>query len=765
MLHNYRYGLKFVFALTTVFSVLVSTAFAEPEPSGATLSGFVKDAESEETLIGATVYVKEAKKGTYTNKAGFFSVTGIPAGTHTVVVSMIGYEKLEKSISFYGSGSIRESFELKTQAITTQEVSVEATREVEKRQITVSKVNIPVKTIKEIRIGGESDVMRSLQMLPGVLTSSQISSGLYVRGSSPDQNLVLLDGTNVYNPSHIFGFISTFNSDAVKDVELIKGGYPAEYGGRLASVLNITQKDGNRDKIEGIGSVGVISSKLAVEGPGPIGKSSWFIGGRRTYFDLIKGILSEDPENPIPDFNFYDLNAKYAHDITDNDKIFVSGFLSEDMFHFGSTGLDVDLGIDNRLASARWTHIYGDNMFSNLNFSGSRYSNNFTIDQSGYEILIDNSIADYTLKGGLEWYMSEDLTSKFGFEVNTYNFRYTQNWTGDTDSTTTGSSAGELNLRVHDWNYSVYGQVNYNWWEILSFQAGLRVNYWDMSRTDTYDPRLAVRYQMSDKFALKASWGMYHQNLRLMSQDDFAFFDTWLPTDKTVPAQRAIHYILSAESSFLEGYDINLDVYYKTLENISEPNPYAIEGSEVKDVFYIGKGLAYGAEIFMQRKVGKFVGWAGYAFGWVEAEFDSIDQGDPFHPKFDRRHDFKIVVQYNHNEHWEFGANFLFQSGQGYTGATSRFQMLNPGMNYGVGKVVPSEYYGLKLPPSHQLNMNASYKFKTFKKPSRLILDIYNVYNRKDIWFRFYDTTEEVTTVEDVTLIPILPTISYEIKF
>ncbi|MDP2365513.1 MAG: TonB-dependent receptor, partial [Ignavibacteria bacterium] len=270
--------IQFLYLLVLVFSVFSARA-NNLLSDEASLSGFVKAEETEETLIGASVYIPSVKKGAYTNKSGFFSITGIPAGEYVVKISSVGFAPIEKKLIFKKNRQMRETFFLTENSVTTGEVSVEADREVEKREISISKINIPVKQIKEIRIAGESDVFRTLQLLPGVLTSSQISSGLYIRGGSPDQNLVLIDGSTVYNPSHLFGFISTFNSDAIKDVELIKGGYPAEYGSRLSSVINITQKDGNRNRVEGIGSIGLISSKLSLNGP--IGKGSWFVGGRR----------------------------------------------------------------------------------------------------------------------------------------------------------------------------------------------------------------------------------------------------------------------------------------------------------------------------------------------------------------------------------------------------------------------------------------------------------------------------------------------------
>lgn len=727
------------------------------------LSGFVKDASNKETLIGATVYLQGTKFGSRTNKNGYFTINGIAPGKYTVIVSFLGFEKLQTEMQFKKGEPIRKDFILKPADFTTGVVSVEAEREVEKRQITISKINIPVETIKEIRIGGESDVFRSLQYLPGILTSSQISSGLYIRGGSPDQNLVLLDGSAVYNPTHLFGFISTFNTDAIKDVELVKGGFEAQYGGRLSAVLNLTQKDGNREEFSGIASIGAISSRAALEGP--IGNGSWFISGRRTYFELIKAALPDDPENPLPDFNFYDLNAKITQDFGNDDKLSLSGFMSKDRLDYESFGVNMGLELGNQLAAAKWTHIFSNELFATVNLSGSKYFNNFKGDQSGYQFLIENSITDYTGKIGLEWFVSDKLTAKFGTEITQYKFDYLQNFTGDTDSTKSGSSGGTLNMTVKDWNYAAYAQANYQISDLLSAQAGLRTSYYKQADDFLIDPRLALRYQLFENVALKGAWGIFHQNLRLATQQDFSFFDTWLPTDSTLVPSQASHYIFSIETSPFEGYDFNFDVYYKSYQNISELNTVAIEGSTVADVFFTGKARSYGMEFFIQKRIGRFTGWAGYALGFIYSQFDSINGGEEFRPKYDRQHDFKLVAQYQLSDSWNMGAAFSFQSGQSYTGATSRLQSVLPGENYGKGKIVPSQRYGLRLPPSHQLNVNVSYLFKSFGLDSKLILDIYNLYNRRDIWFRYYNVRGLETKVEDVKLIPILPTISYEIKF
>lgn len=741
-------------------------SIGKSEPADANLSGlsgYVVDSTTKETLIAVSVYIKEAKKGAYTNKLGFFSITNIKPGKYIVEISFIGYNKKSLELDLKQGKALRKDFELVPSSVMINEVTVEAERENEKREITISKVNIPVQQLKEIRIGGEADVFRSLQYLPGVLTSSQISSGLYIRGGSPDQNLVLVDGSTVYNPTHLFGFISTFNTNAVKEVELIKGGYPAEYGGRLSSVLYITQKNGNREKPEGMATLGLISSQLNFEGP--LGYGSFFISGRRTYLELIKAVYPENPELPLPDFNFYDINAKITQDLGKNDKLFLSGFMSADALVYKGFGMTMNLDVGNKLASLRWTHIFGEDLFSSLNVSTSNYINNFNGDQSGYAFIINNSITDVTARGSLEWFASDKMTAKIGFESNYYTYDFLQDFTGDTVSTEIDSFDVSTDMTVYQWTHSFFGQINFNFSEVFSSQVGIRANFWELSNTTLVHPRLAFRYQITENILLKLAWGLYDQNLRLATQPDFTFFDTWLPTDKTVAAGTSEHIILSMETHPFEGYKLDFDIYYKRMNHINELNKTALRGRVVSDIFFVGDGESYGAEIFLQKSYGRFTGWIGYALGYIYSRFDELNYGREFRPKYDRRHDLKIVSQYTINETWDVGAVFTFQSGQSYTGATSRFQTRMPEQNYGRAKIVNSQLYGFRLPPSHQLNINCSYRFKTFGLDSRLILDIYNVYTRRDIWFRYYNTRENITTVDDVLLLPIIPSLSYEIKF
>ncbi len=731
----------------------------------ATINGYVRDKETGETLVGATIQIVETRQGTITNKSGYYAVSEIPEGGYTIVFSFLGYNRKEVKVELKKRESRRIDVELESESIELDEVVVESDRFDDKRQITVSRVNIPIRQINQLRVGGEADIFRSIQYLPGVLASSQISSGLYIRGGSPDQTLVLLDGSTIYNPTHLFGFFSTFNPDAIKDVDLIKGGFPAEYGGRLSAVLDLVQKDGNRNTFGGTASLGLISTRISAEGP--IGNGSWFVGGRRTYIDLLTSLIETDAD-PLPDYYFYDINGKISQDFGEADKVFLSGFTSEDKMEFDNrAGFNGLLGISNRTVSGRWTHILNDNLFSVVNLSWSRYRNSFSTENAGFETAVQNIIQDVTLKTNLEWFVSTDWTLKSGIELNRYLLNYEQNFTGNADSTSAKGTndGGIVNLEESDHTGSMYVQSNYQFTNLFSLQAGLRANYYDLRNIVKLDPRIAMRYQLQDNIAVKAAWGMYHQYFRLASLPDFSFFDTWLPTDSTVSPSMAIHYVLGLETEPVAGYNLNVDVYYKDLYHASELNQFQTRGKTVADFFYDGEGEAYGVEFFLQKKVGRFTGWAGYALGWINTRFDALNEGRYFRPKWDRRHDFKLVTQYKINDRWDLSATFTFQSGQSYTGRTSRLESYLPGSDLGKGITIPAERFGLRLPASHQLNLNARYHTTLFNLPTKVLIDVFNVYSRRDIWFRYYDTTGDVTKVEDVRLLPILPSVAVEINF
>ena len=758
-------NILFTLILTLLSLPFHDTAYAQKVSS---IGGIVRDKDTKEPLIGATIMIEGTKQGTRTNKSGFYSILNVPLGEYYIIARYMGYKQFKQKVRLTSNRELRFEIEMEATTISTEAVEVIAEKEDVRREITISKVNVPVHQIKEIRVGGESDLFRTLQFLPGVLTSSQISSGLYVRGGSPDQNLVMLDGATVYNPSHLFGFFSTFNTNAIKDVEFEKGGFGAEYGGRLSSVLNVTQKDGNRKEISGDLSIGLISSQAGIEAP--LGNGSFFVSGRRTYFDFILPLVEGVSDDPIPDFYFYDINLKLTQNFGDNDKVSITGFLGRDVLNFAGSSNDIIMNLGNDLLSGQWTHIFSNTLFASLVVNYSRYQNNFAGGESGYAFLFRNSIEDFTGKANFEWFIKENAAVKFGAEVNSLTFNFLQNFTGDT-VTTSSTAPFELNMEIPDLNYAAYVQSKFNLTEYFSVQAGLRASYFKLSESFLLDPRFSVRYMLTGDVALKAAWGIYHQGLRIAGMPEFNLFDCWVPSDSSVPVSKSNHYIVSVETKLGSFGDLNFDAYYKTMNGVSELNQISIVGGgngtieAVSNILFVGNAYSYGGEVFLQKTSGRLTGWLGYGLGFIYAQFDSINGGTEFRPKYDRRHDFKAVVQYKLFENWEIGGTFTLQSGQSYTGATSRGKIFMGDQTLGNTKITNSQRYGLRLPVSHQLNLYGAYSFKLFGFNARCVVDIFNVYNRRDIMMRMYNTSSDLTVVEDMRLLPIIPSISLEVKF
>lgn len=751
--------------IVVLFVALIAILFngeylhAAPEET-TTISGFVTDSTDGETLIGATVAVKGEKIGAITNKSGYFVILGVSHGKHLLRCSYIGYRAKEIPV-VTGTAPLKLKIILARAEVHGEDITVEAEREEEKHEIKISTVNVTAAQVQSLPAFGESDLFRALQYLPGVLTASQISSGLYIRGGSPDQNLVLLDGSTLYNPSHLFGFFSTFNNDAIKDVELIKGGFPAEYGGRISAVINVTNKDGDRETPHGKASIGVISSRLTLETP--LGNGALLVSGRRTYIDLITALLPKDPANPLPKYFFYDLNGKFMQDFGGADKLAFSGYGGADNLQLNGGGIGFGLSWGNRAGAVRWTHIFSDNLIGDANFTASHYFSGLDGDNGGYVFSLENDITDYTAKANIDWYASQEHLVKIGLVGSQYLFNYKQNFSGA--DTTANQSNDSTNLGVQDKAFALFAQDSWQVTTLLSLQFGLRADWTQLGRAVTWDPRLSIRYIVSDDIAVKFAWGIYHQYLHLAAQEGFSFFDVWLPSDSTVGPSRAIQYIGGLETHPWEGFDFNVETYYKALNEITAFRNYVLKGRTVGDVFSIGNGQAYGVELFLQKKTGQFTGWIGYSLAWVTQQFPDINNGNPFPPKYDRRHDINIVGSYALDKHWRFGAAWVYGSGQTYTAATSRFRMQVPEQSEGMDLTYPGDRNALRLPSSHRLDINVSWETTILGLASTASLDVYNVYSRRDIWFRNYDTRTNPTTVTDVRLLPIIPSMSLDVKF
>ncbi len=747
-----------VFCFLAVKNASASTIFFFPDSTDAIISGYIKDSLSGETIIGATIRVRSLKRGAISNRSGYFALH-LPSETDlSLEVSSLGYKSLKKNIRLSPGQQMTENFILISESIQGSEITVETDKEKDEREAPqVSRVEINPSQVANLPKAGESDIFRILQLIPGVQTISEISAGLYVRGGSPDQNLILLDGSTLYNPSHFFGFFSTFNSDAIKDVELIKGGFPAEYGGRLSAVLNVTDKDGDLYKTNAKLTLGLISSRGTIETP--LGDGALTLSARRTYIDVILNATGLTQSLNIPNYHFYDLNGKFTQTLGLSDKIAVSGYGGSDNLSFenGKSASSVGLNWGNQSANASWTHLFSNELFMKVNFNGSHYFSllNFGLGTNSFNF--NNQIYDYSMHGDLEYFLGNQHEIKTGFQLSQYHFRLL---------ITQASNPPNSNIDLTPLYYAGYISDEYKPDERWAITAGLRIDGIS-SRTEIgVDPRIAIRYILNPDITLKASYGIYHQYLKLSSNPLFTASDIWLPVDSTQAASAANQYVLGISTSRFEGFTFDVETYYKTYTNLVELKPNILGGSKLSDVFFVGNGFSYGIEFFLQKRVGDWTGWLGYTLAYTRRKFPEIDQGNTFPPTYDRRNDLNLVVTYRVNDRWTLGSTFVYATGQAYSQTTALYNAGEPDYN---GKLIPIDgtKNGLRLEPYNRLDVSATYSFCLFseKRNAELNFDIYNVYNHRNVWFRRIDTATNPATSEDVRLLPILPTFGLQIKF
>lgn len=754
----------------TVLVLATSGAIAQPkyavEPSitpvlldstRALLSGFVRDSVTGETLIGATVRVRAIKKGAVTNKSGYYALQLPAPGTHLLEASAVGYQPSFITVNSRSGETRQISFTLTPSSIQGGEITVERDRDEQRRDPQVSRVTLQPAQIAQLPKAGEADLFRTLQLLPGVQTSSEISSGLYIRGGSPDQNLILLDGGVLYNPSHFFGFFSTFNSDAIKDVELIKGGYPAEYGGRLSAVLSVTNKDGDRQNTHGKFSIGLISSRATIETP--LGEGAITLSARRTYLDAIMSATGLKEELELPDYNFYDLNAKITQYPSADDKVAVSGYLGRDILDFSdpAAGASVLLKWGNRTASADWTRILQEDLFSQVNLSASHYFSNLELGSSGEGFIRDNLITDYSLNGSVEYLGKEDHKFKIGLQATAYEFRFLVRY---------ADNPSNADVNLSPFYGALYVQDDWNVDDRLGASLGLRVDKISSRFELGIDPRIALRYILNSDITLKASFGIYHQYLRLATNPNVSFFDVWLPVDETQPPAQSEQYVIGIATEPWYGYSLEIESYYKNMRDIVELRPNVTSGEKLSDVFFLGDGYSYGIEFFLQKKIGDLTGWFGYTLAYTRRQFDEINDGEVFPPTYDRRNDFSLVLSYRLNDRWTLGGAMVYATGQAYTQALSAFYRREPDYS-GSHVTIPGKINALRLPPYHRLDLSATYAFSLFsdERNASLNIDLYNAYSYRNVWFKNVNSSTNPATIEDIRLLPILPTFGLQVSF
>ena len=721
-----------------------------------TVSGFIRDKANKESLPFANVFIRELKIGTSSNIDGYFAVSNIPEGEFTVVVSLLGYQPYEFRINTSSQKSIIRDIFLSDKAVVVTEVVISGEMAEEKRSTQTGRIVIQAKDIISLPTIGESDVFRALQVMPGVKATSEISSGLNVRGGSTDQNLILLDGTVVYNPSHLFGFFSTFNTDAVKDIDLMKGGFPAEYGGRLSSVLNVTNIDGDRVNTHGKASISLLSTR--VTGEGPLGNGSWFLSGRRTYLDQIVSIAGLDTgKDALPLYYFYDANGKINQDLGEDDKISFVGYLGQDDLAWGIGGGQLSLNMQwgNRTGAIKWTHVFSPTVFSNFEASYSLYVARTRFDFGGSEFSQNNSVNDYSLRSDIDFFATNEHLMKIGFWWSQYRITYTE--LGD------GDPYEFLNRPAQ---FSLYAQDEWRIDERWTMQIGARFEYQDLSKTSSLGPRFNVRYNIDEYSSLKFATGLYYQFLMAVpagGDNGFSPFDIWIPINEKMKPSRSVDAVLGFSTNIIEGHTISIEGYYKMFYDILQFKRQITQTLDVSELFYVGTGRAYGGEIFVQKKFGSLTGTIGYTLAWTHRTFPDLNGGREFMPKYDRRHDISATASYLIDENWKLGVIYTYGTGQSYTYGVGRYQVNVLGRVYDV--TLTDALFNQRLSPYHRLDASITRRATFFGLEGSWYFQIFNVYNRRNVWFKQFDNSKNPTEIADVKLLPIIPTFGIDFKF
>ena len=777
-----------------------------------TISGYVMDAASKETLIGATVFDRNSGKGCATNNYGFYTLT-LDQGGVDLQVSYVGYTQQNKAIDLKENLSINFLLETNT---TLDEVVVEATRAtVSARSPQMSVVELPVQQIKSIpTLFGEADVLKAIQLLPGVQNGSEGSAGMYVRGGGPDENLLLLDGVPVYNVNHALGFFSVFNPDALKNVTLYKGSFPAHFGGRLSSVVDIRMKEGDMQKYHGNVSVGLISSKLNVEGPIVKDKLSFNVSFRRTYGDLlikptlwIASAISPDMSKLRAGYNFYDLNAKLNWKISDKDRLYLSFYTGDDAISFGVRYKDYEndgvqytnnMGLGwrwgNKVASLRWNHVMSQKLFMDASVNYTQYRHRLTMDMSDerfYEqynqTVKDESNMAY--KSGIN-----DLTAKVDFDYTplpNHEIRFGGNYTYhmfrpevqsakmvEGNQTAIDTTMSASNVYAHE--TALYAEDNMTFGDIFRVNAGLHYSTFTVEGKtyQSVQPRLSASVMLASNFSLKAGYAYMTQYVHLLSNSSLSLpTDLWVPVTKNIVPMNAHQVSLGAFYELPKLFDISLEGYYKTMDNLIEYKDGASffgSSDTWENKVCMGRGWAYGVEFLVQRSFGKTTGWIGYTWAHAKRQFDRegmmINNGKVFPAKYDRRHDISITVQHKFSDRFDLSGTWVFSSGNCGTLGTQVYEGLMDEWGY-IPSINALERNNFRMGNYHRLDLSVNFHKQKKHGIRTWNISVYNVYNHKNPFIVYTDygwdeaTQTEKKRLMQASLFPIIPSVSYSFKF
>ncbi len=789
---------SFIFKATVFLILLSQIAFAQNEKY--TVNGYIRDATNGETLIGANVFVTSIEAGAVSNEYGFYSIS-LPAGKHDIVYSYLGYASQTTTVTL--NQNTTKDIELGFESNELAEIVVSSkAKNSNVSDLEMSVNSLDIKTIQKLpTLLGEVEVLRSIQLLPGVSTVGEGAAGFNVRGGSIDQNLVLLDEAPVYNSSHLFGFFSVFNPDAVKDVKLYKGGIPSRYGGRLSSILDVRMKEGNSKRLALNGGVGAIFSRLSVEAPLIKDKASFIIAGRRSYIDVLaKPFLDEDLNDSV--LNFFDLTVKTNYNINEKNRIFLSGYTGRDNFGFGD---QAGFNWGNRTLTFRWNHLFSEKLFSNITLFASEYDYDINFGDDSQNMFDWNaSIVNYSIKPEMSFYLNPDNLLRFGGQGIIYKFE---------PGNAVGVSEGEVQDLSQDPKYAIesalYIENEMKIGKAIEINAGLRLTHFNFTgegeaftfgesprgtrrpvtssesfsqwesiqRYSNLEPRLSFKYQMNESSSIKASYMRTAQYIHLISNTAASTpVDIWTPSTNNLRPQIADQVAIGYFKNFNDNaYEFSAELYYKDFDNLVE----YIDGADILLNEFIegdlleGDGRAYGLELMLKKNAGRFSGWLSYTLARTERLVPGINNGEWYPSRFDQTHNLSLTGFYEVSKRFSVSSNFALISGTPVTFATSRFEQQ--------GFIVPhnleNSRNNVRIPTFHRLDLSATLKGKD--KPGKRwkgewVFSVYNVYSRRNAFSIFFrqdlDATEPGVPVntEAIRLSVIgnfIPAISYNFSF
>ncbi len=759
-----------------------------------TLSGYLKNKANGEALIGATVYIPQLRTGVITNPYGFYSIS-VPSGTYTVNFSFIGYQTQSPFVNLTASKQMNIMLEEETKQIDEVVVTGEKkNRNVENLQMSMEKVQ--VKMIRKLpSFMGEVDVIKSITLLPGIQNGGEGSSGLYVRGGGPDENLMMLDEAPVYNASHLLGFFSVFNSDAINDVQVYKGGIPAEYGGKASSVIDLRMKDGNSQKLGVNGGIGNISSRLTVEAPIIKDKWSFIVSGRRTYADYLGKLMGIEQlkENQL---YFYDLNLKTNAQINDKNRLYLSAYTGSDYFKVGES---IYMKWGNLTSTARWNHLFTDKLFSNTSLIFSRYNYNLGVPGSGADQFDWTSqISDYNFKEDFTWYLNAKNKLTLGFNLIYHHFE-----PGQIDA---NEKSYFTDLKLTNYNaldHSVYVSNEQSIGSRLTLRYGLRYSYFqqigkgkvreylnpdrpnenEVIGTKEYgsgklvppayhnlEPRLALKYMLNPESSVKASYNRMVQNLHLISNTNSPTpLDIWLPSSTYIKPLIANQVGLGYFRNFNKNmFETSAEVYYKKMENVID----YVDGAELflkenlETELLRGSGYAYGLELYAKKQEGRLTGWLSYTLARSMRKIPGINNGKAYPSSYDRTHNISLVTNYDLSKRWNLSTSWIFATGNPTSFPIAKYEVQGNSMYY------YSSRNGNRIPDYHRLDISLTYDFKKNehrKVKQSINFSIYNLYARRNAYSVYFKQNEDNPNITEATRLSIIgsmiPSVTYNFNF